>query len=329
MFRTLLVPLDGSELAERALPYAATLASAAGGKLVLVRVALAPAPATLDGANWAQEQSQAVAEAELYLAKVATKLSTRVPVETSVPYGRAGHCILESIIDNAADAVVMATHGRTGLQHLLVGSVAEAVIAGSQVPVFVTHARPGEIPPAPFALARARVVVPLDGSEFATAALSTAVELVGSEGELVLVSVVEPPDEVIRDEIGRIRVYLDQQEEALTRDARDYLHFTATQLVEKNPGMHVSVEVRMGEAAAGVIAAAVDRGADLVVMASHGRTGIPRAVFGSVTGAVLRDGFAPVLVVHPRIPATAAVMPSPVDERMALHLSRTRSMRHT
>src|SRR6266545_3904546 len=218
MFRTLLVPLDGSELAERALPYAATLASAAGGKLVLVRVALAPAPATLDGANWAQEQSQAVAEAELYLAKVATKLSTRVPVETSVPYGRAGHCILESIIDNAADAVVMATHGRTGLQHLLVGSVAEAVIAGSQVPVFVTHARPGEIPPAPFALARARVVVPLDGSEFATAALSTAVELVGSEGELVLVSVVEPPDEVIRDERGRIRVYLDQQEEAISRE---------------------------------------------------------------------------------------------------------------
>jgi len=90
--------------------------------------------------------------------------------------------------------------------------------------------------------------------------------------------------------------------------------------VEKNPGMHVSVEVRMGEAAAGVIAAAVDRGADLVVMASHGPTSIPRAAFGSDTGAVLRDGFAPVLVVHPLIPATAAVMPSPVDERMALHL---------
>ena len=329
MFRTLLVPLDGSELAERALPYATALATAARGKVVLVRVALAPPPATLDGANWVQEQSQAIAEAEQYVAEVAAKLRTRVPVETTVPYGRAAPSIQDSIKETAADAVVMATHGRTGLRHLLIGSVAEEVIADSPVPVFVTYSRPGEMPQQQFNPARARVVVPLDGSEFAKAALSTALELVGSEGELVLVSVVEPPDEVIRDEIGRIRVYLDQQEEALTRDARDYLHFTATQLVEKNPGMHVSVEVRMGEAAAGVIAAAVDRGADLVVMASHGRTGIPRAVFGSVTGAVLRDGFAPVLVVHPRIPATAAVMPSPVDERMALHLSRTRSMRHT
>jgi nucleotide-binding universal stress UspA family protein len=320
VFRTLLVPLDGSELAERALPYATALAAAASGKLVLVRAALAPAPTTLDGAHWAEEQAQAIAESEQYLAEVATRLRTRVPVDTSVPYGRAAECILDSIIDNAADAVVMATHGRTGLQHLLVGSVAEAVIAGSEVPVFVTRVRPGEIPPAPFDPARARVIVPLDGSEFAKAAISTAVELLGSEGELVLVSVVEPPDDVIRDDLGRIRVYLDQQEEALSREARDYLQSAATQLVDANTGLHVTVEVRLGDPANGVIAAGADRGADLVVMASHGRTGIPRAVFGSVTGTVLRDGFTPVLVVHPRIPALPAVVPQPLDERMAIHL---------
>ncbi len=320
MFRTLLVPLDGSELAERALPYATALASAAGAKVVLVRVALAPVPATLDGATWVQEQSQAIAEAEQYLAKVATGVRTRVPVETSVPYGRAAACILHSITDNAADAVVMATHGRTGLRHLLVGSVAEAVIAESEIPVFVTYARPGEMPHAPFDPARARVIVPLDGSPFAKAALPTAVELVGSTGELVLVTVVEPPDEVVRDEVGRIRVYLDQQEEALTRDARDYLHAIAAQLADRNPGLHVSVDVRMGEPAAGVIMAAADRAADLVVMASHGRTGIPRAVFGSVTGAVLHDGFTPVLVVHPGIPAPPPAVPEPLDHRMAVHL---------
>ncbi len=131
MFRTLVVPLDGSELAERALPYATALAATAGGKIVLVRVALAPVPATLDGATWVQEQSAAIAEAEQYLALVASKVGARVPVEMSVPYGRAAECILDSIVEYAADAVVMATHGRTGLQHLLVGSVAEAVIAGT------------------------------------------------------------------------------------------------------------------------------------------------------------------------------------------------------
>jgi nucleotide-binding universal stress UspA family protein len=320
MFRTLLVPLDGSELAERALPYATALASAAGGKVVLIRAALMPAPATMDGANWEQEQAEAIAEAEQYLAKVATKLRTHVPVETSVPYGRAAACIVDSIADNAADAVVMATHGRTGVRHLLAGSVAEAVIAESEVPVFVTHARPGEMAPPPFDPARARVIVPLDGSEFAKTALPLAAELLGAQGELVLVSVVEPPDEVVRDEAGRIRIYLDQQEEALSREARDYLHAVAAELTEKNPDLHVSSEVRVGAPAAGVIAATTDRAADLVIMASHGRTGIPRAVFGSVTGAVLRNGSTPVLVVHPRVPAPPAVLPEPIDERMAIHL---------
>jgi nucleotide-binding universal stress UspA family protein len=319
MFRTLLVALDGSELAERALPYATALASAAGGKLVLVRVALAPAPATLDGATWEQDQSEAVAEAEQYLVDVAAKVRTRVRAETCVPYGRPAPCIVNSIADMNADAVVMATHGRTGLKHLLVGSVAEAVIAGSAVPVFVTYARPGEAPAPPFDPAHARVIVPLDGSDFAPAALPTAVELVGPSGELVLVSVVESSEEVVRDEFGRIREYLDQQEEALTSDARDYLHDVADQLVEKHPGLHVTVEVRIGAPAAGIIAVAADRVADLVVMASHGRTGIPRAVFGSVTGAVLRDGFTPVMVVHPRIPAAGDAMPEPLDERMATH----------
>ncbi len=319
MFRTLLVPLDGSELAERALPYATVVAAAAGGKLVLVRAALAPPPATLDGATWVQEQSEAIAEAEQYLAEVAAKLRTRVPVETQVPYGRAAPCIQDSITETSADAVVMATHGRTGLRHLLVGSVAEEVIADSPVPVFAIYARPGEMPQPHFDPAQARVVVPLDGSDFAEAALPTAVELIGAGGEVVLVRVVEPPDHVERDELGRVRVYLDQQEEAVTREARDYLHTIATQLVDKAPGLHVTVEVRLGAPAAGVNAAAIDRGADLVIMASHGRTGLSRAVFGSVTGAVLRDGNTPVLVVHPCTPAASVALSETLDERMAIH----------
>ncbi len=314
MFRTLLVPLDGSELAERALPYATKLASAGRGKLILVRVALAPPPATLDGASWVQEQSEAVAEAEQYLAEVATKLRTRVPVETSVPYGRAAHLILDSITETGADAVVMATHGRTGVRHLLVGSVAEAVIAVSPVPVFVTYARPGEAPPAPFDPMHARVLVPLDGSPFAEAALPTAAELVGSGGELALVTVVEPPQHVERDQNGFVRAYLDQQEEALTREARDYLHHVLTQY----PTLRASVDVRLGAPAAGIIMAAVDHVSDLVVMASHGRTGLRRAVFGSVTGAVLRDGSTPVLVVHPQLTVTPAAVPAPLDSRMSI-----------
>jgi nucleotide-binding universal stress UspA family protein len=283
MFRTLLVPLDGSDLAERALPYATALASDAGGQIVLTRVALAPAPTTLDGAALEQDQYRVVEEAEQYLANVAQKLPTRLAIKTCVPYGRAASSIVDTIAEIGAD-----------------------VIADSAVPVFVVHARPGEMPQAAFDPLHARVIVPLDGSDLASAALPTAVELVGGGGELVLVTVVEPPRQVERDQSGRVRAYLDQQEEALTREARDYLHGVARQLMENSAALHVSIDVRVGEPATGIVAVAADRVADLVVMASHGRTGIPRAVFGSVTGAVLRDGFTPVLVVHPVL-ATLAV----------------------
>src|SRR5690242_5448575 len=131
MFRKLLVPLDGSELAERALPYAVSIARANGATLTLARVALAPAPAHPDGAGWEADQAEAIATAEQYLTTIADRLRTRVPVETMVPYGRAVSGIREAIAESAPDAVVMATHGRTGLSHLLLGSVAEATIAVS------------------------------------------------------------------------------------------------------------------------------------------------------------------------------------------------------
>lgn len=301
MFRTLVVPLDGSELAERALPYAVRLADAGNGELVLVRVALAPPPARLDGVDWEDDQLDAVKDAEAYLATVAKKVSktSRVPVKTGAPYGRAAEQIVETIEGLGADGIVMATHGRTGLAHLLYGSVAEAVLAGSRVPVFLVHARPGEAPAPPFNPSTARAVVPLDGSAFAEAALYIAADLVGTAGELVLVCVVEPPHQVERDENGRVIAYLDQQEEARTRAARDYLSRFVGQLGSDYPGLRVTVDVKIGEAATGIVFAAVDRDADVVVMATHGRTGVRRAVMGSVAGAVLRTGSTPVVLVGP------------------------------
>jgi len=266
---------------------------------MLLRVALAPVPARLDGADWEQQQIDAVNEAEAYLASVADKLHTSLPVKSSALYGRAAERILETIEALGADGVVMATHGRTGLGHLVYGSVAEAVLASSSVPVFLLHALPGEMTPPPFNPSRLRAIVPLDGSAFAEAALDTAAELVGATGELVLVSVVEPPDHVERAENGRVLAYLDQQEEARTREARDYLAQVAKQIAQNYFALCVTLEVRIGEAAVGIFLAAVDREADVVVMATHGRTGMRRAVLGSVAGPVLRRGSTPVLLVGP------------------------------
>jgi nucleotide-binding universal stress UspA family protein len=303
MLRTLLVPLDGSELAERALPYAVRFALANGGRVVLVRAALGPPPSGLD---WERQQAAVVKEAETYLAQVARMIATRVPVATWVPYGHAAQEILKSVKQFDADGIVMATHGRTGPSHLVYGSVADAVLAGGSVPVILVHARPGEAVATPFDPPSARILVPLDGSSFAAAALPIAVEMLGIAGELVLVTVVFPPDHVERDEFGRVRAYLDQQEDAAKREAQNYLHTLIRPLKMLNPDLHVTCDIRIGDPAEGIVIAEVDRGVDLVVMATHARTGLPRAFLGSVAGAVLRTGHVPVLLVPPAAQAATA-----------------------
>src|SRR5579859_1516100 len=171
------------------------------------------------------------------ISTAARPYATRVAVETRVAYGRAAVEILQVVADEAADAIVMATHGRTGVQHLIYGSVAEAILAATTVPVLLVQPRAGEAPSQPFDPIHARVMVPLDGSAFAESALPRGAEFAGSAGELMLVSVVEEPTHVERDEAGRPIAYLDQQEEAATRGARDYLADIAARLRLDYPGL--------------------------------------------------------------------------------------------
>jgi nucleotide-binding universal stress UspA family protein len=154
---------------------------------------------------------------------------------------------------------------------------------------------------------RTTLLVPLDGSPFAEAALTTALDIASPTGELILVHVAVPPDHVERDELGRVVAYLDQQEAAIRLDAEAYLSDVARQLRSSAPALGVSLDVRIGEPARGIVMAAADRGAELVVMATHGRTGLQRAVLGSIAGEVLRAGRTPLLLVHP------AAAPPPVE----------------
>jgi nucleotide-binding universal stress UspA family protein len=141
--------------------------------------------------------------------------------------------------------------------------------------------------------------------------------MLGVAGELVLCSVAAPPDDVLRDDTGRVIAYVDQQEEARQADAQRYLGGVVASLRRRLPGLHVSTDVRLGAAAAGIVATAVERGADLVVMASHGRTGLARAVLGSVAGEVLRTGTTPVLLVRPQPTPAQAVAASPRTQPVA------------
>ena len=303
MFSTLIVPLDGSQLAERAVPYAIRLAQASRARLVLTQAVFASPSATPGSADREAGQLETSAEARAYLAQMAESMSGQVgPVEITVPCGRPAEKILEAIVEYQADGVVMTTHGRTGFDHLLHGSVTEAVLARSNVPVFVVYARPGQAAAPPFSPSNARLLVPQNASEFDAPALQAAVEMLGPQGEIVLEMVVAPPEHVVVDSTGRhVLSYLDQQEEARMRVARDYLAGVAEPLRNGPMQISVKIDVRLGDPASGIAMAALDTQADLIVMGTHGRTGVQRAMLGSVAGTVLRTASTPVVLVRPSI----------------------------
>jgi nucleotide-binding universal stress UspA family protein len=134
----ILVPLDGSALAETALPTAVALAATTGAALLLLRAAEAPAVAMGDAA---EAQVKVVREAEEYLDDVKRRLQTdtKAPITTAVWYGQPAEAIAEAAHFNRIGMVVMTTHGRSGLGRLLLGSVAESVIRSTATPILVLH----------------------------------------------------------------------------------------------------------------------------------------------------------------------------------------------
>jgi len=144
---TILVPLDGSSLAEAALPKALELAEASDARLILLRAAQAH---TLPGVDPTNAQVKVVREAEEYLARVADRLADLgfKTVECSVWYDSAPYAIVEAARLYNADLIVMTTHGRSGLGRLILGSVAQSVLRGTTTPILLLRApeAPVEVP---------------------------------------------------------------------------------------------------------------------------------------------------------------------------------------
>lgn len=141
--KTILVPLDGSILAESALTPAVDLAREYGAKLVLLRAAEAH---SLPMADPTEAQVQAVRAAESYLADARGRVAQAgvAEIETSVWYGPPAEAVVEAARFRGADLIVMSSHGRSGLGRLVLGSVAESVQRATRVPILLI--RPGEAP---------------------------------------------------------------------------------------------------------------------------------------------------------------------------------------
>jgi nucleotide-binding universal stress UspA family protein len=297
MFHRLLVPLDGSRLAESVLPIAERLGEQASAAVILLHVLERGAPSAIHGERHLQKRE----EAQVYLAEVAARLENRgIAVEThahEVPEGDVPRSIADHAVEENADLILLCTHGSGGVHHLLFGSVAQQVLKRGTIPVLLARPAPDS---AWVVFQPERILVPLDGTAAAECALRPAAELSHLLHAGVHLVMVVATSGTVRGEQQAIAQALPTATRAtlelIEAEAGDYLASVAAGLARG--GARVSTEVRRGDTTTALADEAAEPGVGLVVAATHGRAGVQAIWAGSVTARLLARTRAPILLLR-------------------------------
>jgi nucleotide-binding universal stress UspA family protein len=294
MFRHLLVPLDGSRLAEAVLPVVVRLARALGARVTLQHVVEPAPPATVHG----EAHLKGEAEARAYLEQVAAQLAGEdVAATVRVDQGAdVATSIARRAAQSGADLIMLCRHGSGGMRALLYGRVAEQVLARGTTPVLLMPAvGPRE---QPFALRR--VLVSLDGSEMAEAALGPAADLARAAAAAVLLVMAVPTVATITDDRAAAARLMPTAGAALldaeAAQAAAYLDRVRQRLVREQVAAVAQVE--RGEPARVLLDLLARPGIDLMVMATHGRSGVSAVWAGSVASRIAAQAARPVLLIR-------------------------------
>lgn len=288
-FQNILVAADFSGHSKNAYRAACALAQEDGTRLLVVHVIEATRVA--EGPSGGPTQEAALNER----LREAYALVGAIDVRYETHEGDPAEELLRAARESRADVIVMGTHGRSGLDRLLAGSVAEAVLRKSECPVLVLHDAPDATPKGDAPL---RLVLHLtDFSESADAALRYARALALGQGARLVILHVASLVSVLHFDAPVPLV-----DPELSRKALDDLRERTD-----GPDLKYPVEVRLeqGDAAAQALRVAGELGCDLIVVGTHGRSGLARALLGSVAEEVLRGARCPVLAVKSSAPAPA------------------------
>jgi nucleotide-binding universal stress UspA family protein len=296
----LLVPLDGSHLAECVLPAAISLGVRLNARVILLHVMERAAPPVIHGDRHLTETGRA----EEYLSEIASRYAIRpVEIERHVHpnlEGDVAKSIIEHEIALRADLVVLSTHGRGDARRVLLGSVAQQVLRRGARPVLLIRPADPSSPAVAEGFELGRIVVPLDGAAPSEVVLPLSVTFASAWGaEMVLMQVVPTLATVSGERAGVARftpaataASLEMEEAA----AEKYLKTVAVQF--QTSGVPVSVSVARGDPAQEILDTARRSGAGMIAMATHGRAGLDALVSGSVASRVAAKYPHPILLVR-------------------------------
>lgn len=284
MYSKILVPLDGSSLAEQILPYARFWAEAYGIPVELMRVEDPDIWRPLPSPDYIKEIST------LYLPPSQKTQSVE-------QVGKPAEMIIERAKTDPACLIAMATHGLSGIRRWLLGSVASKVAHTTTNPLLIIRPVEGQNPARRIELNT--VVVPLDGSALAEKILPHVVTLarkMNLEVHLVRVYALPADAYVVGD--GVFMQAVTQQRETMQSEAESYLDGKTQALRAEGLDRVVSTAIQ-GDPAGEIIDLGCNTPKNLIAMSSHGSSGVGRWLLGSVTERVIHHSRDPVLVIRP------------------------------
>jgi len=295
MYDKILVPLDGSKLAEVSLPYAEELASRLGSEITLIY--LSPS-----------ENNPYYNVRKLYLDNIVNTTkgeckelchkpeSDTIKIKSSMLVGNVAEEIVQYADKEDMGLIVLATHGRSGIKKWAMGSVASKIITGTKRPVMLIRAKESATGAAKKGIID-KMLLPLDGSAESETILPHALMIAANfKSEVVLLQSISLAYPTYTADAFAYVTYTDQQMDAMKMSSLNYLEKVAATFREK--GIEASCDVRFGPAAEEIINYAEEIKADLVAMTTHGRSGIGRWLFGSTTVRIVKGGNTNLLLVR-------------------------------
>lgn len=299
MYTRIVIPLDGSKTAEQVLPYARTLANKLKVPVEFIGVIDIAEFAVHISAEKARYFEKMIEQGERSSLEYLKGIANTFPgltVNCAVEKGTAAEAIIDKAAADKGTLIAMATHGRSGINRWVLGSVAEKVLRAANNPLLLVRAAEQATPGEEARLTS--VIVPLDGSELAESVLPAVTELAKKlDLEIILFRAFNIPYGVYAGADGYYAINFDQLIAEIKDEATSYLEQKTEEL--KRKGFEkISSLVKEGLSADEIISFGRQTPDNLIAMCTHGRSGMKRWVLGSVTETVVRHCGDPVLVIR-------------------------------